>query len=87
MGASDTLQYNLGTTVRPYDDQMAIEYRRSLRRRGCPCRNCDLHLHLQPHSSMNRILSALGHPAWPAQRLVAWGQAAYVLPSPTAAGC
>jgi hypothetical protein len=29
MGASDTLQYNLGTTVRPYDDQMAIEYRRT----------------------------------------------------------
>lgn len=29
MGTSDTLQYNLGTTVRPYDDQMAIEYRRS----------------------------------------------------------
>lgn len=25
----DTLQYNLGRTVRPYDDQMAIEYRRS----------------------------------------------------------
>jgi hypothetical protein len=29
MGETDTLQYNLGTTVRPYDDQMAIEYRRS----------------------------------------------------------
>ena len=29
MGESDTLEYNLGTTVRPYDDQMAIEYRRS----------------------------------------------------------
>lgn len=29
MGEGDTLQYNLGTTVRPYDDQMAIEYRRS----------------------------------------------------------
>lgn len=27
--ATDTLQYNLGATVRPYDDQMAIEYRRS----------------------------------------------------------
>lgn len=26
---TDTLQYNLGTTVRPYDDQMTIEYRRS----------------------------------------------------------
>lgn len=25
----DTLQYNLGTTVRPYDNQMTIEYRRS----------------------------------------------------------
>jgi len=29
MGNDDTLQYNLGTTVRPYDDQMTIEYRRS----------------------------------------------------------
>ena len=29
MGAADTLQYNLGTTVRPYDNQMAIQYRRS----------------------------------------------------------
>ena len=28
-GDTDTLQYNLGTTVRPYDDQMTIEYRRS----------------------------------------------------------
>ena len=29
MGETDTLEYNLGRTVRPYDDQMAIEYRRS----------------------------------------------------------
>lgn len=29
MSNGDTLQYNLGTTVRPYDDQMTIEYRRS----------------------------------------------------------
>jgi len=29
MGAADTLQYNLGTTVRPDDNQMAIQYRRS----------------------------------------------------------
>lgn len=28
-GAADTLQYNLGRTVRPYDNEMAIEYRRS----------------------------------------------------------
>lgn len=28
-GEADTLQYNMGSTVRPYDDQMAIEYRRS----------------------------------------------------------
>ena len=26
---TDTLQYNLGATVRPYDNQMAIEYRRA----------------------------------------------------------
>lgn len=28
-GSADTLEYNLGATVRPYDNQMAIEYRRS----------------------------------------------------------
>jgi hypothetical protein len=28
-GASDTLQYNLGATIRPHDTTMSIEYRRS----------------------------------------------------------